>query len=130
MFHLAALKSYRPIGIIIANWRWDEKAARQFRVHHDLFARVEFIDKLALSIGVRDDVIINVMLKPLACLREILLALVSSEDIHVMPVRQGVIAELLDDHRCLLLIDDTRRFGDEVLRVLPELIEHRLLKAG
>ena len=54
---------------------------------------------------------------------EVLLGLVLREDRRVEGLVQCVVGEVLHDDGGLLLVDQARRFGDELLRVQPELTE-------
>jgi len=50
-----------------------------------------------------------------------LTGLIGGKDIDVVAVSDLVIVQTLDDHRCLLLGNNSRRLCDEVLRILLKL---------
>jgi hypothetical protein len=58
-------------------------------------------------------------------LAEVLLGLACGEDVQVELVLNRVVGQVFDDHRCLLLVDQSNGLGDEAFRIGAELREHR-----
>ena len=83
--------------------------------------------KLRSTFGVGDHVVVDVLVELAPAFGEVLLGLVLREDRSVVLLGERVVGEVLDDHCGLLLVDESRSLGDELLGVLPVLGERARL---
>ena len=69
-----------PLWVVVTDGSRDRESAWQLRVDGDLLAGIELGDEVAFDLGVRDDVLVNVLLQLFAGTGEILLGLILGED--------------------------------------------------
>ena len=116
MFDLAVLEGDGPVGVVIPDWRWNEKAPWQFGVDHDFGAAVQFFDEVSLVFAVGENVVVNVPLG-LHRLAEVFLWLPLREDVAAVRVIDRIVGKVLDDDRRFLLVDQPGGFGDKVFGI-------------
>ena len=123
MLHCARSKYDGPVGIVVANWSWDQEAPRQLRIDLDLCAGIQLPNEVAFDPRIRDAIVENVILDTLEKKKKILTNLGGGKDIGVISLVDRIIDQLLDKVTCLLLLDQPRCLRDEVLRVCAILFE-------
>ena len=109
-----------PVWVVVTYGGRNEESAWQLRVDRNLLTGIELGDKVALDLGVCDDVVVDVLGQLVASVGEVLLGLVLGENRCVEPVFERVVGQVLDDRCCLLLVDESGGLGDELLRIEPE----------
>src|SRR5690606_4330707 len=124
VLHTAGTERDGPVGVVVAHRRWDQEAPWQLGVNHYLTAGIEFGDKATLDLRIGDGVVVDVVFELLRGSGEVLSGLVGGEDIHIVTLVHFIVGQTLDYHRGLLFGDQAGGLGDEVFRVLPELLEY------
>ena len=124
VLHHALVEGNGPVRGVVAHGRRDGEALRQLCIDTDFFCQVHVLCHAplhaltVLGIAVRKDVILDVLLRTVRPGE--VAVLLGGEDGAVVGSLRAAVGDLLNDHRGLLLIDESDSLDDEFLRVVAE----------
>ena len=115
----------RPVRVVLAYRRADEKAARQLDIHGNFVANIQLVGKTALVIGIVNYIIVQAAVGGHGVCVLPAVQVCQHKDVGAVRFLQLVVGDMLNDHIRLLVADDFPRFDNENLRVQLILGKHK-----
>lgn len=114
----------RPIGVILADRRRNEEAARQFHIYCNVLACIKLSGKIPFIGGIVEDIVIQVLMRLHSVVPQTSLHGRLGEDVCIIDRFEPVVSNVLDDDRCLLVVNKRGSLDDEFLGIVAKLPEN------
>ena len=125
----ALIECNRPVGIVFSNRCGNIEPIRQLYIDCHITVRIEVGGKITLISRIVNQMVIQMPLYFHDVRTEFSFQGRLSENVCIVMFIQNIVGDMLDDGRCLFVIDEGSCFQDELFRVILELIEHRFFNA-
>ena len=117
MLDRSLVEGNRPVRVVLAYRRADEKAAGQLDIHGNFVANIQLVGKAALVIGIVNHIIVQAAVGGHGVYALSAVQVCQHKDVGAVRFLQLVVGDMLNDHIRLLVVDDFPRLDDKVLRV-------------
>ena len=126
MFNLTLIESDCPVRRVVTHRSRNLECSRELSVNAYFFGCVQILGKFSLNTLFGRTVCKHIILNCFLCkerLVEALCVLFGGKDSAVLFALYSIVGNMLDYHRCLLLVDKPYNLCDKFLRVIFEHIE-------
>ena len=115
----------RPVRVVLAYRRADEKAAGQLDIDGDFVANIQLVGKTALVVGIVNHIIVQAAVGGHDVYALPAVQVCQHKDVGAVRFLQPIVGDMLNDHIRLLVVDDFPRLDDKILRVQLILGKHQ-----